>query len=179
VLSPADCASVVKATIAAAECPGPVYLRLSGVMNNPMVYREDFDFEIGKAIRLREGADVSVFTTGSMVSYSLKAAERLAERGINAEVVDFHTIKPLDLSSARSALGKRLLVTVEEHSRIGGFGSAVAEALSLERARPPHLIIGTDDRYPHAGRYEDLLTASGLSVDGIVERIYNAYQEIK
>ena len=179
VLSPADCMSVVKATVAALKCPGPVYLRLSGVMNNPMVYREDFEFEIGKAIRLREGSDISIFATGSMVSFALKAADCLVEHGIDTEVIDFHTIKPLDVSSVKSALAKRLIVTVEEHSRIGGFGSAVAEALSLERMRPPHLIIGTDDQYPHAGHYEDLLVSSGLSVGGIVEKIEKAYQEIK
>lgn len=179
VLSPADCGSVVKATVAALKCPDPVYLRLSGVMNNPMVYKEDFDFEIGKAIRLREGTDIALFATGSMVSLALKAAERLSERGIGADVVDFHTIKPLDRAAVSSTRDKRLLVTVEEHSRIGGFGSAVAESLALEPVRPPHLIIGTDDQYPHAGHYEDLLASSGLSVDGIVEKTFNAYQEVK
>jgi len=179
VLSPADCTSVVNATIAAAKCPGPVYLRLSGVMNNPMVYKENFNFEIGKAVKLREGGDIAIFATGSMVHYALKSADWLAEQGIKAEVFDFHTIKPLDVEAVKSTLNKRLLVTIEEHSRIGGFGAAVAEALALERYRPPQLILGTDDAYPHAGHYEDLLAQSGLTVDGISDRIFNTCQEIR
>lgn len=178
VLSPADCTSVVKATVAAARFPGPVYLRLSGVMSNPMVYKEDFDFEIGKAIRLREGSDIAILATGSMVYYALQSAEKLSAQGMEAEVFDFHTIKPLDMVALQAALGKKLLVTIEEHSRIGGFGSAVAEALSMERHRPPHLIIGTDDGYPHAGHYGDLLARSGLSVEVICKRILSASQEI-
>lgn len=178
VLSPADCTSVVKATIAAVHHPGPVYLRLSGGMNNPMVYKDDFDFQIGKAIKLRDGDDIAVLATGSMVHYAQKAAEKLSERGVSVSVYDFPTIKPLDRDALRAVSGARLLVTVEEHSRIGGFGSAVAEAFALERKKPPHLILGTDDRYLHAGRYEDLLAGSGLSVEGIATNIYNAYQEV-
>lgn len=178
VLSPADCASVVKATVAALRHPGPVYLRLTGVMNNPMVYREDFPFEIGKANRLREGGDVAILATGSMVHCALKAAEVLDQRGIAASVHDFHTVRPLDEETVRSVLDRRLLVTLEEHSRVGGFGSAVAESLALERNRPPLLVVGTDGPYPHAGRYEDLLAASGLTVEAVAARIYNTYQEI-
>lgn len=178
VLSPADCASVVKATVAALRHPGPVYLRLTGVMNNPMVYREDFPFEIGKANRLREGGDVAILATGSMVHCALRAAEALGQRGIAVSVHDFHTVRPLDEEAVRSVLDRRLLVTLEEHSRVGGFGSAVAESLALERNRPPLLVVGTDGPYPHAGRYEDLLAASGLSVEAVAARIYNTYQEI-
>ena len=178
VLSPADCTSVVKATIAAVHHPGPVYLRLSGVMNNPMVYKSNFDFQIGKAIKLRDGDGIAVLATGSMVYLAQKAAEKLSERGVSVAVYDFPTIKPLDFGALRSVLSSRLLVTVEEHSRLGGFGSAVAEALALERKKPPHLILGTDDDYPHAGRYEDLLAGSGLSVEGIATSIYNTYQEV-
>lgn len=178
VLSPADCAATIKAVFAAAKTNAPVYLRLSGTMNNPVVYKEDFDFEIGKAITLREGTDVTVIATGAMVYNSLKAAEKLAENGLSVKVVDMHTIKPLDEEAVKSACSAKLIVTVEEHSVYGGLGSAVAEALALEQNKPPHLIIGVSGDYPHAASYPYLLEQTGLTPDKIALKIQNTYQEI-
>ena len=178
VLSPADCTATVKATIAAAKCDKPVYLRLSGGMGNPVVYATDFDFEIGKAITLREGADISLIATGTMVNAALKAAAMLAEEGVSAEVVDMHTIKPLDITAVENACAKKLIVTIEEHSRIGGLGSAVAETLACKTCRPPQLILGAADKYPHAGDGKDLLTAQGLVPEKIRENILNTYKVI-
>lgn len=113
ILSPADCTATVKATIAAAGIDAPVYLRLTGSMNNPIVYKEDFDFEIGKAIELRQGDDVAIIATGSMVHCALKAAEHLEAMGISASVLDMHTIKPLDITAVEAACKRKLLVTVE------------------------------------------------------------------
>src|ERR1039457_1919632 len=96
ILSPADCTELVKATEAASKYNGPVYIRLTGVMNNPVVYRENYDFEIGKAIILKKGADITIAATGSMVNNSLQASEILEKQGIAATVIDMHTIKPLD-----------------------------------------------------------------------------------
>lgn len=178
ILSPADCLSVVKATEAAAKIKEPVYLRLSGTMNNPIVYKENFDFEIGKAISLREGTDVTIIATGSMVYNSIKAADELEAKGISAGVIDMHTIKPLDVEAVERAAQAKLIVTVEEHSKIGGLGGAVAEALALKSHRPPHLIIGTDDYYAHAGDYNYMLQTYGLTAPQIAEKILITYQEI-
>lgn len=178
VLSPADCAATIKAVFAAAKTNAPVYLRLSGTMNNPVVYKEDFDFEIGKAITLREGTDVAIIATGTMVYNSLKAAEKLAENGISVKVVDMHTIKPLDIEAVKSACSAKLLATVEEHSVYGGLGGAVAEALALERNKPPHLIIGVSGDYPHAASYPYLLERTGLTPDKIALNIQKTYKEL-
>ena len=178
ILSPADCLSVVKATWAAAKIDEPIYLRLSGTMNNPIVYKEDFDFEIGKAITLREGTDIAVIATGSMVYNALKAAEKLEENGLSVRVVDMHTIKTLDVEVVKAACSAKLIVTVEEHSVRGGLGGAVAEALALERNKPPHLVVGTQNYYPHAGDFAYMQEIHGLTAEKIALKIKNTYQEI-
>lgn len=178
ILSPADCTATIKAVYAAAGTDTPVYLRLSGTMNNPVVYKEDFDFEIGKAITLREGTDIAVIATGTMVYNSLKAAEKLTETGVSVKVVDMHTITPLDEEAVKSACSAKLIVTVEEHSVYGGLGGAVAEALSLERNKPPHLIIGVSGDYPHAASYPYLLEQAGLTADQIALKIQKTYEEL-
>lgn len=178
ILSPADCTATVKATLAAAKTDAPVYLRLTGSMNCPIVYRDDFDFEIGRAITLREGTDISIIATGSMVHVALKAAEKLAEAGLSADVVDMHTIRPLDIEAVERACSRNLIVTVEEHSVIGGLGSAIAGSLALKKARPAHLIIGAEGGYPHAGDYASLLEDSGLTPDHVAARIAATYKEL-
>ena len=178
VLSPADCTAAVKAVLAAAKIAAPVYLRLTGGMNNPVVYREDFDFEIGKAVSLREGDDVAIIATVSMVHEALKAAELLEAADISASVLDMHTIRPLDTAAVEAACEKKLLVTLEEHSPCGGLGSAVAETLALKSVRPPHLIIGTPDAYPHAGEYAGLLDACGLVPEKVAGKIIETCKEI-
>ena len=178
ILSPADCLSVVKATWTAAETEAPVYLRLSGTMNSPIVYKEDFNFEIGKAITLREGNDIAVLATGSMVYNALKAAEQLEEKGLSVRVVDMHTIKPVDLETIQKACSTKLIVTVEEHSVYGGLGGAVAEILALKSDKPPHLIIGVSGNYPHAASYQFLLEQTGLSAEKIALKIQTTYEEI-
>ena len=178
ILSPADCTETVKATLAAAEFKGPVYLRLSGVMGNPIVYHEDYQYEIGKAITLREGTDISLIATGTMVHYSLKAAEILETKGISCQVVNMHTIKPLDQAAIEKACHNKLIVTVEEHSVIGGLGSAVAESLAGKIKRPPQLMIGLSDEFKHAGTYEYLLDQYGLTTEKIAEKMMNKYKEV-
>ena len=179
VLSPADCTSAVKATIAAAKCDKPVYLRLSGGMNTPVVYKSDFEFEIGKAIVLREGADISLIATGAMVHVALKTADALAAQGLSVEVVDMHTIKPIDEAAIKRACARRLIVTIEEHSRIGGLGSAVAEALALCPERPPHLILGAEDQYPHAAPMSSLHLGQGLVPEVVTEKIIETLNKEK
>lgn len=178
ILSPADCTATVKATLASARTDAPVYLRLTGSMNCPIVYKEDFDFEIGRAITLREGTDISLIATGSMVHVALKASEQLAESGISAEVVDMHTIRPIDKEAIERACSKKLIVTLEEHSVTGGLGSAVAEILAGESSRPVQLMIGAEGPYPHAADYPSLLENSGLTPSRVAARISQTYKEL-
>ena len=178
ILSPADCTATVKATLAAAKIDAPVYLRLTGSMNCPIVYKEDFNFEIGRAIFLREGTDVSIIATGSMVYIAIKASEKLAELGISAEVIDMHTIRPIDKEAIERACTKKLIITLEEHSVTGGLGSAVAEILAGEASRPAQLILGTEGPYPHAADYPSLLENSGLTPDKIATCISQTYKEL-
>lgn len=178
VLSPADCTETVKATLAAATHKGPVYLRLTGTMGNPIVYHEDYNYEIGKAITLKDGIDISIIATGTMVYYSLKVAEILENKGISCQVVDMHTIKPIDKNAILTACNNKMIVTVEEHSIFGGLGSAVAELLSGKKTRPPHLILGISDEFKHAGTYEYLLEQYGLTIEKISEKIENKFIEV-
>ena len=178
ILSPADCTATVKATLAAAQIDAPVYLRLTGGMNNPVIYKEDFEFEVGKAIKLRAGEDIAIIATGSMVHHALKSAEMLEQEGLSAEMLDMHTITPLDMEAVENACAKKLIVTVEEHSVRGGLGGAVAEALALKPVRPPHLILGARGAYPNAGDYPFLLEYSGLTAPQIAGRIFETYKEL-
>jgi len=175
IMSPADCAEAAKTIEAAYNCKEPVYIRLTGEQRNPIVYSEDYDFVIGKAIELTDGEDIALLATGTMVYECLEAKKILENKGLSCKVVDFHTIKPLDEGMLESLKKMKLIVTVEEHSKIGGLGSAVAEFYSNITERPLHLIIGAEDNYPHAANYRTLLKKSGLNSEAIVEKVYNQY----
>ena len=173
VICPSDDVEARAAVRAAAAYDGPVYLRLGRlavpVFNDPETYK----FEWGKGVVMKEGTDVSIFATGLEVNESLKAAELLAADGINAEVISIHTIKPIDkelvVASAKKT-GK--VVTVEEHSIIGGLGSAVCEALA-ETLPTPVLRIGVHDEFGESGPAKALLAVYGLDSQGIYTRIKN------
>ena len=174
VINPADGAEIVKTVEALCEFNGPAYLRLTGGPGLPVVYEEDFDFRIGKAIPLREGKDIAMIATGTMVRYALDAAELLAEQGIDASVTDMHTIKPLDTEAVKAQLDRKLIVTVEEASITGGLGSAVAECIAMEKDKPPQLMLGIRDCFPHAGSYSYLLEQCRLTAVQIAEDIARA-----
>lgn len=175
VVSPADCAEIVKTVFAAAEYEGPMYIRLTGAANNPIVYKEDYNFEIGKAIKLREGSDITIIANGTMVYESLEAAKLLELQGVSSTVVNMHTIKPLDTSVIdKAATSSRLIITIEEHSVIGGLGGAVAEYKSRLRNAPPQLIIGLPDSFGKAGEYRYMLEKYGLTGAGIAKTITDA-----
>jgi len=173
VLSPSDAGSAVKAFDAALKQDRPVYIRLSGGLNCPIVYNEDFDFKIGTPITVKQGADVTIFSTGSMVSNSLKAAFLLEDKGISAEVVDVHTIKPIDRQSILSSLGKKLLISVEEHNIIGGLGTTIADVLSEQTNTPVLLKLGVNDSFMKVGNYNYLMEQSGLKPEQISSSIEN------
>lgn len=171
IISPADCGEIVKTVEAVLNYPHPTYIRLTGGAGNPVVYDKDYNFKAGKANILREGSDVAIIATGSMVYQSLKAAEILAQQNISSTVADFHTIKPTDKDCIDKLLNHKLIVTAEEHTIIGGLGSAVAEYLASKNVKPPQILIGIEDQFPHAGSYEYLLNQCNLTAPKIAERI--------
>ena len=169
VLCPADAKETRKAIFAAAEVEGPVYIRLARLATP--VFEEDYPFEIGKANVLREGADVAVFATGLMVNEALNAARSLEEKGVSAAVINVHTIKPLDEDCVLEYAKKcGRVVTVEEHSVIGGLGEAVASAL-MGRVNCKFDRIGVQDKFGTSGKAKDVLREYGLTAPQIAERI--------
>jgi len=178
ILSPADSLETAKATIAASQFKGPIYLRLTGILNHPIIYEEDYDFKIGKAVQFIDGREIVIFATGGMVHQSIYAARRLAEEGISCGVVNVHTIKPIDRNAIYEAIKMKLIVTVEEHSIIGGLGSTIAEVLSEIKERPPQLTIGISNEYKPAGSYEYMLKQYNLTSDQISRIIFEKYKEL-
>jgi len=173
-LSPSDGLSVYKATIAAAEYKGPVYMRLTGAKNNPIVYMEDFKYEIGKAITVREGKDATIIATGSMVANAVGAAKLLKGKGISVTVVDMHTIKPLDESVIEKAANETgLIVTAEEHSILGGLGAAVAEIVAGIGNAPKVIRVGLPDSFGPIGTYADQLERFNLTAGDIANVVLN------
>ena len=171
IISPADCGAIAKMVESVLNYPEPTYIRLTGGSDNPMVYSDDCEFEIGKANHLREGREVAIIATGTMVYQSLRAAEILDKQNVSTTVIDMHTIKPLDTNCIDQLLEHELIVTVEEHTVIGGLGSAVAEYLAPKKIKPPQLIIGINDIFPSAGSYEYLLNQCGLTHEQIADKI--------
>ena len=171
IINPSDDVEARAAVKAAYEHEGPVYLRLGRLAVPVINDHEGYEFRIGKGVVLREGKDVTIFATGLEVAETLKAAEKLAADGIEAKVVNIHTIKPIDrelvISSARET-GK--VVTVEEHSVIGGLGSAVCDVL-CEEAPTKVLKIGINDVYGESGPALELIHKYGLGGDGIYEKV--------
>ncbi len=180
ILSPADCTELSKAMEAAVHYDGPVYLRLTGQMNNPIVYKNDYSFEIGKAIKLRTGPDITIIATGSMVYNSLRASEILEQQGIRASVINMHTIKPLDTTSIDTEItSSELIVSVEEHSKIGGLGGAIAEHLSSLKQHPALLRLGIEDEFQKAGNYAYMLEQNQLLPEQIALNIREKYLSLK
>ena len=171
VINPSDAVEAKACVKAALDWEGPVYMRF-GRAGVPVINdREDYRFEIGKGILLREGSDVTIVATGIMVAASLEAAKRLAEEGISAEVINIHTIKPLDAELiAASAKKTGKVVTAEEHSVIGGLGGAVCEALA-ERMPVPVCRIGIEDVFGESGSASALLAKYGLDADGVYRKV--------
>ena len=171
VINPSDAVEARAAVQAAIEYVGPVYLRFGRAAVPVINDREDYKFEIGKGVLLREGTDVTIVATGICVSAALEAAEKLAEDGINAEVINIHTIKPLDEELIiKSAKKTGQVVTAEEHSIIGGLRGAVSEALS-EKAPTPVCRIGMNDIFGESGSAGALVAKYGLDADGIYSKV--------
>ncbi len=175
VINPADADEAFLAVEAAINTDGPMYLRF-GRFAVPYVTREveGYKFELGKGVIMREGADVTIAATGFMVHLAMEAAEKLQEKGISAEVLNIHTIKPLDTELITSSAKKTgTVVTAEEHSIIGGFGAAVCEALS-ETYPVPVMRVGVEDKFGKSGKVPPLLEEYGLTADNIVAKALKA-----
>ena len=171
VLNPSDDVEARAAVKAAYEYEGPVYLRFGRLAVPVINDREDYKFEMGKGVVLREGKDLTIVASGLPVANCLEVAERLSAEGIEAKVINIHTIKPLDedlIVAAAKETGK--VVTVEEHSVIGGLGSAVCDVLS-EKAPTKVLKIGVNDVFGESGPALELLKKYGLDTDGIYEKV--------
>ena len=168
VINPCDYNQTKAATIAAANHQGPVYLRF-GRPKWPVFTPEDQEFVIGKAWKISEGKDVSIFATGHMVVKAIEAANQLEEQGISAEVINIHTIKPLDREAVIESVRKTgCAVTAEEHQRLGGLGSAIAQVLAEEHPVPLSFV-AVQDSFGESGTTEQLLTKYGLQASNIVE----------
>jgi transketolase len=158
IVCPADCSEIVKVVNAASEFEGPMYIRLTGAVGNPPVYTEDYDFIIGKSITVKDGADITIIANGSMVYESLQASKILDGNGISTKVINMHTLKPLDTEELEKVIStSKVIVSVEEHSVIGGLGSAIAEYKSKFSNSPPHLILGLPDNFGKTAEYRYLL----------------------
>jgi len=171
ILNPADVVEARECVKAALDYEGPVYMRFGRAAVPVINDRPDYHFEMGKGVLLREGSDVTIVATGIMVASALEAAEKMAAEGISVEVINIHTIKPLDreiiIESARKT-GK--VVTAEEHTIIGGLGGAVCEALS-EEYPVPVCRIGINDVFGESGSAGALLVKYGLDGDGVYRRV--------
>ena len=169
VINPCDYAQTKAATMAIADYKHPVYLRF-GRPAWP-IFTEGMPFVIGKALQLTEGKDVTIFATGHLVWNSIEAAKALAEEGINCEVINIHTIKPLDEAAIiKSAKKTRAVVTAEEHQRAGGLGSAVAEVLARNLPTPQEFV-AVNDSFGESGTPDELMAKYGLGVKDVIAAV--------
>ncbi len=173
IINPADDVEARAAVFAAAENDGPFYLRF-GRLATPRIYDENYKFELGKGVELKDGTDVTLIATGLMVNEALIAAEKLESEGISAAVANIHTIKPIDREIIVNAAKKTgCIVTAEEHSIIGGLGSAVSEVVT-ETVPVPVIKLGVNDEFGQSGPAVELLKVYGLDSDHIAEKAKEA-----
>jgi len=171
VLVPADGEETRQVILAAAKYNGPVYIRM-GRLAVPLIFGEDYHFEIGKANVLKEGTDVAIMANGLMVSMALEAAVDLAAEGINVSVVNVASVKPLDVETiVRVAKQTKAVVSAEEHNIIGGLGSAIAEVLA-ENMPTPMVRVGLKDTFGESGRPQELLEKYGLTKANLIKAVH-------
>ena len=169
IINPADDIEAKAAVKAAVEHNGPVYLRF-GRLGVPVLFDESYKFELGKGVELMQGTDVTIVATGLLVATALEAAELLKNDGINARVINIHTIKPIDRDIiTKASVETGAIVTCEEHNIIGGLGSAVAEVL-CETAPAPLVRVGVEDVFGRSGKPADLFEFYGLTAQNIAQK---------
>jgi transketolase len=178
VLSPADEVETELMTYAIADWNGPVYMRL-GRYPVPRLYEGDYQFKIGKASFIQEKGEIAIFATGHMVWKAVEALELLAQKHVQAKVINISTIKPLDKLAVRQAVSDtNLAVSIEEHSIIGGLGSAIAECITEIPGTPPLLRLGIEDQFGESGLADELLQKHGLQPEPIAQRILKTLYEL-
>ena len=174
IINPADDVEAKAAVKAALDFEGPVYMRFGRLAVPVFNDKDSYKFELGKGVQLTEGSDVSIIATGLMVNEALKAAETLKQEGISARVINIHTIKPIDRDIiVKAAKETGVIVTAEEHSVIGGLGSAVAEVVT-EKCPVKVIKVGVNDVFGHSGPAVDLLAEFGLCADNIAAKVREA-----
>jgi len=174
ILSPADTLETVKALEAALKHDKSTYIRLTGTSNNPIVFDKDYEFKIGKFIKLKDGKDICIIATGSMVNTSLQVSKLLEQKNISASVINAHTIKPIDKKAILEISKKyKLIFSIEEHNIIGGLGSALSEELSNIENSSKLTRIGINDTYSKGGSYNFVKEIHGLTVEKILHTIFN------
>ena len=172
IISPSDSLETIKAVEASINSNKSCYIRVTGGTNNPIINNEDYEFEIGKAVTLKKGEDITIFGSGAILGDCLKVADELKNKNISAEVINMHTIKPIDREAVINASKKsKLIVTVEEHNKIGGLGSAVSEVISSLKNTPRQLMLGVNDFYAKSGSYNYLKSFYRLVPEKILEDI--------
>ncbi len=172
IVSPSDSTEVVKATEQLLNFEGPAYLRLCGESVDPIVYKSDYDFIIGKAVILRDGCDVAFIATGSMVYQSLAAAKNLEGLGVECAVINMHTINPIDKEVIeRYSRSCKLIVTVEEGFVSGGLAAAVLEVIANLKGNTSDVLNIGLSGFPHAGSYKYMLSETGLDSEHIAARV--------
>lgn len=180
VLSPADSLEAIKMVEFAVSNEVPMYIRLSGGLNCPIVYKEDYEFVPGKIVPLKKGQKIAVIATGLMVNEALKASDILEENGINVSVYNINTIKPLDKETLDIIFNEYdTIVTVEEHNILGGMGSAVAEYKATKSNTPKQVFIGFNDSFTEAGSQRYVWEQAGITDKQIAEKITIEWDKLK
>lgn len=174
IISPADCAEFAKALISSKDHKNSVYIRLTGGSGIQQIYEEDYNFEIGKSITLKEGKDLTIIATGLMVNEALIVSKKLEEKKINSEVINIHTIKPIDEKKIFECAKKnKLIISIEEHNLYGGLSSAISECLAKIKNSPKMIAFGINDRYTKGGGYNFLKKKFKLDADIIANEIFS------
>lgn len=172
IISPCDGVEIYQAVYEAAKWNGPVYIRLTDGNSTPIINDwKKFKFEIGKANILKEGDDIVFIGCGSILKNVLEVAKKLEETGISCSVINMHTIRPIDGECLERLMKYKMVFTVEEHSIVGGLGSAICEYMAAKAVHPPVIKIGVEDFYPLPGEYDYLLKQCGLDVDSILRKV--------
>ena len=172
IICPADPAEAIKSFVSSLFESKSVYIRLTGGSNMSQIYEDDYEFGIGKSITLKKGDDITIFANGTMVKTALDVSILLDKDQISTEVVNMHTVKPIDKNKIEEvAKKKKLVISLEEHNIIGGLGSSVAEVLSGIEKSPKHILVGINDEYSEGGDYKYLINKFKLDKESISKRI--------
>lgn len=177
IVSPADAGSAVKLYEEALKSDTSVYIRLTGGLNCPVVYKSDVEFVIGKAIEIQKGNDVLIYAMGTMVSTALKSAKLLEENNLSVTVVDMHSVKPIDEDYILSNMSYKLIVTIEEHNVLGGLGAAICEVVTSKGCNLKVLRLGINDIFNMAGDYNNLIDQNRLHPTQIKDDILSTIKD--